>query len=570
MISLKERLKSILIQNKLLTSEQLEQALAMQKEKGVRLSEILVSAGFVQETALMSAVSSGIGLPVIDLKRLRINKEVMGLIPKEVGKHYLILPLSKIGDTLTLAMANPLDVLAIEHVESLTGYKINPVISSSRDILQALELNLEAVSEDGEMDKLVQEISSGPLEFVNEEKEISLSEQELSLISKQAPVIRVTDAILMEAVRQRASDVLVEPFDKKLRVRLRVDGILQEISAPPSGMHASIISRLKVMSELNIAEHRLPQDGRFSRKVEGREVDFRISVIPTSFGEKAALRVLDTSQATLDIDKLGFSEYCISLLKKAASMPHGMILVCGPTGSGKTTTLYSMLKFVGKPDRNLVTVEDPVEYQLIGVNQVTVHPEIGLTFASALRSILRQDPDVIMIGEIRDFETVDMSIKSALTGHLVLSTLHSTTAAGAIARLVNMGVEPYLINSSLICTVSQRLVRRICPHCREQYVMSRETAEGLKIKPDGELRFFRGKGCQVCSKTGYSGRISIAEVLMLTPGIKNLIFNMAQEHVIKKQAVEEGMQTLRQQGMRLAGEGVTTVEEVFRVTAADE
>jgi len=536
----------------------------------VRLSEILVSAGFVQETALMSAVSSGIGLPVIDLKRLKVNKEVIGLIPKEVGKHYLILPLSKIGDTLTLAMANPLDVLAIEHVESLTGYKINPVISSSRDILQALELNPEAGSEDGEMDKLVQEISSGPLEFVNEEKEISLSEQELSLISKQAPVIRVTDAILMEAVRQRASDVLVEPFDKKLRVRLRVDGILQEISAPPSGMHASIISRLKVMSELNIAEHRLPQDGRFSRKIEGREVDFRISVIPTSFGEKAALRVLDTSQATLDIDKLGFSEYCVCLLKKAASVPHGMILVCGPTGSGKTTTLYSMLKFVGKPDRNLVTVEDPVEYQLIGVNQVTVHPEIGLTFASALRSILRQDPDVIMIGEIRDFETVDMSIKSALTGHLVLSTLHSTTAAGAIARLVNMGVEPYLINSSLICTVSQRLVRRICPHCREQYVMSRETAEGLKIKPDGELRFFRGKGCQACSKTGYSGRISIAEVLMLTPGIKNLIFNMAQEHVIKKQAVEEGMQTLRQQGMRLAGEGVTTVEEVFRVTAADE
>ncbi|MDD3983827.1 MAG: ATPase, T2SS/T4P/T4SS family, partial [Candidatus Omnitrophica bacterium] len=418
MISLKERLKSILIQNKLLTSEQLEQALAMQKEKGVRLSEILVSAGFVQETALMSAVSSGIGLPVIDLKRLKVNKEVIGLIPKEVGKHYLILPLSKIGDTLTLAMANPLDVLAIEHVESLTGYKINPVISSSRDILQALELNPEAGSEDGEMDKLVQEISSGPLEFVNEEKGISLSEQELSLISKQAPVIRVTDAILMEAVRQRASDVLVEPFDKKLRVRLRVDGILQEISAPPSGMHAPIISRLKVMSELNIAEHRLPQDGRFSRKIEGREVDFRISVIPTSFGEKAALRVLDTSQATLDIDKLGFSEYCVSLLKKAACVPHGMILVCGPTGSGKTTTLYSMLKFVGKPDRNLVTVEDPVEYQLIGVNQVTVHPEIGLTFASALRSILRQDPDVIMIGEIRDFETVDMSIKSALTGHL--------------------------------------------------------------------------------------------------------------------------------------------------------
>lgn len=570
MISLKERLKSILIQNKLLTPEQLEQALTMQKEKGARLSEILVSAGFVQETSLMSAVSSGMGLPVIDLKRMKVDKEVAGLIPREVGRHYLILPLSRIGDTLTLAMANPLDILAIEHVESLTGYRINPVISSARDILQILELNPEAAAEDGEMDKLVQEISSGPLEFVNEEQEISLSEQELSLISKQAPVIRVTDAILMEAVRQRSSDVLVEPFDKKLRVRLRVDGVLQEISAPPPGMHSSIISRLKVMSELNIAEHRLPQDGRFSRKIEGREVDFRISVIPTSFGEKAALRVLDTSQAMLDIDRLGFSENCVSLLKKSASMPHGMILVCGPTGSGKTTTLYSLLKFVGSPDKNLVTVEDPVEYQLAGINQVTVHPEIGLTFASALRSILRQDPDIIMIGEIRDFETVDMSIKSALTGHLVLSTLHSTTAAGAIARLVNMGVEPYLINSSLICTVSQRLVRRICRHCREEYVMSRDAADGLRLPAAGGLKFFRGRGCPECSRTGYSGRISIAEVLMLTPGIKNLIFSMAQEHVIKKLAVEEGMQTLRAQGMDLARGGITTVEEVFRVTAADD
>jgi len=570
MISLKERLKSILIQNKLLTCEQLEQALALQREKGERLSEILVSSGFVQETALMSAVSSGMGLPVIDLKRLKIDKEVAGLIPKEVGKHYLIVPLSRIGDTLTLAMANPLDVLAIEHVESLTGYRINPVISSARDILQILEMNLEEAADDGEMDKLVKEISSGPLEFLNEEREISLSEQELSLISKQAPVIRVTDAVLMEAVRQRASDILVEPFDKKLRVRLRVDGVLQEINAPPPSMHASIISRLKVMSELNIAEHRLPQDGRFNRKIDGRDVDFRISVIPTSFGEKAALRVLDTSQAMLDIDKLGLSGYCVSVLKKAASLPHGMILVCGPTGSGKTTTLYSLLKYVGSPERNLVTVEDPVEYQLSGINQVTVHPEIGLTFASALRSILRQDPDVIMIGEIRDFETVDMSIKSALTGHLVLSTLHTTTASGAIARLVNMGVEPYLINASLICTVAQRLVRKICPHCREPYILGKDTAAGLKLSPNEELQLFRGKGCQACSNTGYSGRISIAEVLLLSQGIKSLVFNMAQEHVIKKQAVSEGMQTLREQGMALAREGITTIEEVFRVTVSDD
>jgi len=326
------------------------------------------------------------------------------------------------------------------------------------------------------------------------------------------------------------------------------------------------------MSDLNIAEHRLPQDGRFKLKLSGREVDFRVSILPSSFGEKVALRILDKSQATLNIEKLGFSPYIITTLEKVAKLPHGMILICGPTGSGKTTTLYSIMKFVDSPDKNIVTVEDPVEYQLEGINQVTARPDIGLTFASALRSILRQDPNVIMIGEIRDFETVDIAIKSALTGHLVISTLHTTTAAGAIVRLVNMGVEPYLINSSLVCVIAQRLVRKICSYCKEEYNVKKEILDSLKVHLDGvkDPKFFRGKGCTHCFNMGYSGRTGIAEVLLLSSSVRGLILARAQEHIIKEQAHKEGMHTLREDGLAQVFKGLTTIEEVLRVTAPDE
>jgi type IV pilus assembly protein PilB len=336
-------------------------------------------------------------------------------------------------------------------------------------------------------------------------------------------------------------------------------------------MHPSIVSRIKVISDLNIAEHRLPQDGRFKTKMADKEIDFRVSILPSSFGEKVAIRILDKSQATLDIEKLGFSLDAVSKLEKVSALPHGMMLVCGPTGSGKTTTLYSILKFVDSPEKNIVTVEDPVEYQLEGINQVTARPEIGLTFASSLRSILRQDPNVIMIGEIRDFETVDIAIKSALTGHLVLSTLHTTTAPGAIVRLINMGVEPYLINAALVCVVAQRLVRKICPFCKEELNIKKEILESLNLNLNGLKKpvFFHGKGCQSCFNLGYSGRLGIAEVLLLSSTVRELILARAQEHLIKQQARKEGMRTLREEGMQQVFQGITTLEEVLRITTED-
>lgn len=571
MVALKERLIEILIGNKLITQDQLNQALEVQKKKGGRLSEIIVALEFIKESDLISALSQGLGFPLIDLKRFKIDHEIVKIIPVDIAVHYQIIPISKIGDTIIVAMADPLNIFAIDHVEALTGYKINPIISSSTDILQAIESYYPDVT-GGVIDDLVKEISASAIELIKEEKEVVPSDQELDRIGRQAPVIKVTNVILEEGVKKRSSDILIEPFDKKLRLRFRIDGVLQEQPAPPKNMHPLIVSRIKVMSDLDIAEHRLPQDGRFKAKIQGKEVDFRVSILPSSFGEKVALRILDKSTAMLDIEKLGFSQDTIAKLKQVTRLPHGMILVCGPTGSGKTTTLYSILKFVDSPEKNIVTVEDPVEYQLEGINQVTVRPEIGLTFACALRSILRQDPNVIMIGEIRDFETVDIAIKSALTGHLVLSTLHTTTSSGAIARLINMGVDPYLINSSLICVVAQRLVRKICSHCKDEYAIKKEIIDSLKLNIDRVKipKFFRGKGCSHCFNLGYSGRIGIAEILLLSPSIRELILNRAQEHIIKQEAHKEGMRTLREEGIEAALKGFTTLEEVLRVTAADE
>jgi len=571
MVSLKDRLTEILINNKIITQEQLDQALLVQKEKGGRLSDIIVALKFIKEHELVSTLSEGLGLPLMDLKRFKIDPEVVKIIPVNIARHYQMIPLSKIGDTITLATADPLNIFAIDHVSYLTGYKINPIISSSQDISQTIDL-VYPDSTKGVIDDLVKEMSASSIELIREERELLPSDQELDAISRQAPVIQVTNMILEEAVRKKASDILIEPFSKKLRLRYRVDGILHEQKAPSKSVHASIVSRIKVMSDLNIAEHRLPQDGRFKIKISGKEVDFRVSILPSSFGEKVAIRILDKSQATLNLEKLGFNKNVISTLTKVSKLPHGMMLICGPTGSGKTTTLYSILKLVDSPDKNIVTVEDPVEFQLEGINQVTARPEIGLTFAASLRSILRQDPNVIMIGEIRDYETVDIAIKSALTGHLVLSTLHTTTAPGAVVRLVNMGVEPYLINSSLVCVVSQRLVRKICPYCKEEYAIKKEVIESLKlnIEKAKEVRFFRGKGCKNCFNMGYMGRTGIAEVLLLSTAVRELILSRAQEHLIKQKAREEGMVTLREDGLMQVFSGVTTLEEILRVTAPDE
>lgn len=568
MVSLKERLTEILINNKLLTQEQLKVALEVQAKKGGRLSDIIVELKFIKEEDLISTLSQSLGFPLIDLKRFKIDVEVARIIPVEIARHYQIIPLSKIGDSITLAMADPLNIFAIDHVKSLTGYKINPILASVHDIPQAIDSVFPDKTR-GAIDDLVKEITVASIEFIKEEKEILPSDQELNRISQEAPVIKVTNMILGEGVKKKSSDILIEPWDKKIRLRFRIDGVLLNQAPPPWEMRNSIVSRIKVMSDLNIAEHRLPQDGRFKANILGREIDFRVSILPSSFGEKVALRILDKSQATLDVNKLGFSEDAILKLKKLAKLPHGMILVCGPTGSGKTTTLYSILKFIDDPNKNIVTVEDPIEYQLEGINQVTVKPEIGLTFANALRSILRQDPNVIMIGEIRDFDTVDIAIKSALTGHLVLSTLHTTTSAGAIVRLVNMGVEPYLIDSSLVCVLGQRLLRKLCVHCKEKYILKKEVAKSLRLN-FAEAEFFKPKGCADCFNTGHSGRIAICEVLVLSLKLRELILTNSQEHLIKRQARLEGMKTLREEGIDLALKGLTSLEEVLRVTVADE
>ncbi|MFH0826650.1 MAG: ATPase, T2SS/T4P/T4SS family [Candidatus Omnitrophota bacterium] len=571
MISLKERLKEILINKKLLTQEQLDKALEVQRQKGGKLSDIIIGLKFIKESELISSLSEGLGLPLIDLKRFKIDSDVAKIISNDIARQYQVMPIAKMGDVVTLAMADPLNIFAIDAVSSLTGYRINPIISSAQDIAGAIELAYPDATK-GVIDDLVKEISASSIELIREEKEVLPSDQELTRSSLEAPVIQVTNMILEESVKKKASDVLFEPMDKKLRVRFRVDGVLQEEKSPPKTMHLSIVSRIKVMSDLDIAEHRLPQDGRFKVKISGKEVDFRVSILPSSFGEKVALRILDKTQAMLDIDRLGFTAEVVEKLKKIARLPHGMMLVCGPTGSGKTTTMYAILKFVDTPDKNIVTVEDPVEYQLEGINQVTSRPDIGLTFASALRSILRQDPNVIMIGEIRDYETVDIAIKSALTGHFVISTLHTTTAPGAIARLINMGVEPYLINSSLVCVVSQRLVRKICSYCKEKYTLKEEVIQGLRSNVDKNKKweFYHGKGCEHCFNLGYSGRTVLAEVLLLSTPVRELILNRAQEHLLKDQARKEGMRTLRENGLEEASKGITSIEEVLRVTAPDE
>ncbi len=390
---------------------------------------------------------------------------------------------------------------------------------------------------------------------------------------EEEPVVKFTDFLLMEGIRRRSSDIFIEPEDKNLRVRYRIDGLLQEGALTDKAMHAGVVSRIKVMSKLDIAEHRIPQDGRFKIKVQEREVDFRVSVLPTYFGEKVVLRILDKNQAMLDIDKLGFEPAPLEALKKAAKHPHGMILVCGPTGAGKTTTLYSVLKMIDEPAINIVTVEDPVEFQLHGINQVSVRTEVDLTFAAALKSILRQDPDVIMVGEIRDSETADIAIKAALTGHLVLSTLHATTAAGAVTRFLNMGIEPFLITSSVLLAGSQRLVRKVCAQCKESYVPSKELIEQLGIRDKDvkteKLLFWRGKGCDACGQRGYAGRSILLEAMPLSVRIKEMILKGAQEYELKEQACREGMLTLRDNGIAKVIQGVTTPEEVMRVTVRD-
>ena len=570
-IGLKEKLTTILIDKKLIKQEDLEKALSVQREKGGSLSDMLVDMGYISRNDLMVVISNELGIPPINLSRYKIDPNVIKLISKKAAKSYRIMPISKIGNTLVVAMADPLNIFTIDDIRTLTGFNLSPVITTEKDIKEALSLYYDE-SANIAIDKIIDDMhTGGDIRLLDDSSSDSQGSAETLRMTQDAPVVKITNLLLSEAVNLRASDILIEPMGDALRVRYRVDGILQEGRRPPKILHSAIVSRLKVMSDLNIAERRLPQDGRFKVKLHSRDVDFRISVLPSSMGEKVALRILDKSQAMLDLDKLGFDQGSLEEIRKAAARPHGMILVCGPTGCGKTTTLYSIMQNVNSPEKNIVTVEDPVEYLIDGINQVTARPEIGLTFANALRSILRQDPNIIMIGEIRDFETVDIAIKAALTGHLVLSTLHTTTATGSVIRLVNMGVEPFLITSSLVLVAAQRLVRKICSNCKEIHEMDKETALALGMKPESnKVVFYKGKGCDVCLNTGYKGRVGLLEVLNLSPKIKSLILENAQEYQLREEARREGMKTLRENGMRLVLQGLTTVDEILRVTVGDQ
>ncbi|MBU4375899.1 MAG: Flp pilus assembly complex ATPase component TadA [Candidatus Omnitrophica bacterium] len=570
-LSLKERLNKILLEKGLITAEKLKEAIGMQREKGGKLSDILINNGLIDRKDLMVVLSEELGIPPINLSRYKIDPSLIQLVPRKFAYRYKMLPISRMGNLLTVAMADPLNIFAVDEIKTLTGFQIGILITTDKDMDEAIdqyygESAHEAIEEIMEgMDKV------GRIEMVEEGAETKKADStDLVRMTQETPVVAITNLLLSEAVKMRASDILIEPMERVLRVRYRVDGMLKEAKNPPRSMHEAIVSRLKVMSNLNISERRLPQDGRFKIRIQNREVDFRISVLPSSEGEKAAMRILDKSQAMLDVNKLGFEDAPLNDLKREAERPHGMILVCGPTGCGKTTTLYSILKNIDSPEKNIVTVEDPVEYDLYGINQVSIRPEIGLTFAKSLRSILRQDPDVIMVGEIRDFDTADIAIKSALTGHLVLSTLHTTTAPGAVIRLVNMGVEPFLITSSVVLVGAQRLARKICPNCKEEYKIDKAAIERCNIQVSGEPLFYRGKGCKNCINTGYKGRVGLMETLVLTPKIKTLIANRAQEYQIKEAARQEGMVTLRENGLKKVLAGITTWEEVIRLTTGDQ
>ena len=455
----------------------------------------------------------------------------------------------------------------------MTGLRVYPIATQLKDIEKAVAICFTEDA-DSAFEQIMKDISDTEEMELISEADKQMDKERVENLIQDAPTIRLTDAIIKQAILAKASDIFIEPLEKALRIRYRIDGIIREVDRMSRNLHFPVVSRIKIMSSLDIAEHRLPQDGRFKIVTDRKqEVDFRVSVLPAALGEKVVLRVLDKNVAMLDLTNLGFNAKALQLLKDCSLKPHGMILACGPTGSGKTTTLYSILKFIDSPEKNIVTVEDPVEYQMKGINQVNVRPQVNLTFASSLRSILRQDPDVIMIGEIRDFETLDVAVKAALTGHLVLSSLHTTTAAGSVVRMVNMGIEPFLICSSVLAIVAQRLLRRLCDKCKEAYDLPDYLRKKLTLKNyhfDSKSQFYRAKGCKHCFDLGYKGRVGITEIMVLTPTLKKLILDNGGEYKIKEAARKEGMTTMRAAAIYKAAAGLTPIEEVLRVTASDE
>ncbi len=596
-----ERLGEILIKRNYITPDQLKKALDEQKLKGGRLESTLVKLGYIKEDELLSFLSAQYRVPSVKISKMEINPTVIKLVPSSISKKYFIMPINRVGPKLTLAMADPSNIVVIDEIKFMTGFNVEPVVASETEIIDAIKkyyggggnvAGMGSVSfQAGDYD--LEEGKSNPLDGIALDDDVvdvddfdklvhgAVDNVEVveggpnpleESIDMEGPIIKIVNGILIKAIKLGASDIHFEPYERMFRVRYRIDGVLRRDMVLPIQIKNAMTSRLKIMARLDIAEKRLPQDGRIKLKLgKSREMDFRVSTIPTLFGEKVVLRLLDKSALQLDMTKLGFEESSLADLQGAIHKPVGMILVTGPTGSGKTTTLYSALSELNKESENIMTAEDPIEYNFMGINQVQMHEEIGLTFASALRSFLRQDPDIIMVGEIRDFETAQIGVQAALTGHLVLSTVHTNDAPGTITRLIDMGIEPFLISSAVILILAQRLIRKICMDCREPIKVHPQLLIDLGIPPDEVKSFpvYKGKGCPICNSTGYKGRVGLYEVMPMKEEVKELVLSRASTTEIKKEAMRLGMKTLRQSGIMKIKDGVTTIEEVLRSTIED-
>ncbi len=570
-----ERIADALVEDGLLSAGQIGELLEQQKKEGARLIKLIVDKSYVSEQDLAVSMGRVLNVLPINLARVSIPPEIVELLPRDTAHNYKVVPVSRLENRLFLAMADPLNVLAIDDVKRITKLEISPLIASEKAIVD--KLNAFDAAKSGSMEDIIQDAQkqneadaeADSIEAVKEGME-EVNLDQLAASSGEAPVIKLANLIIIQAIKDRASDIHLEPFEKNMRLRYRVDGVLMDATPPPKHMQLALASRFKIMSSLDIAERRLPQDGRMRVRVSGKDFDLRVSVMPTVHGEKVVLRVLDKTNLSASIDKLGLDPETFKRFKGAIDAPHGLILVTGPTGSGKTTTLYSALNELNNPIYNIITVEDPVEFQIPGINQVPTKKEIGLTFANALRSILRQDPDIIMIGEIRDTETAEIAIEAALTGHQVLSTMHCNDAPGAIARLDDMGIAPFLISSSVILSCAQRLMRRICSHCREPVTYPPKMFEDLGIDPAtfSGVQLYRGRGCDRCKNSGYAGRMAIIEAMTITDQIRKLVIARANTRELGKVAISQGMRTLRMVGLDRAREGVSTLEQVLLITSA--
>ena len=563
-----DRLGDLLMKEGLITKDQLEKALQEQKANGTRLGYNLVKLGFIQETEITKMLARQFRMPAVDLSRFEVDPKIVKMIPADIALKHLVLPLKKEGRTLTVAMADPTNLGVIDDLKFVTRYDIFPVIAGEYTLRMAIEKYYEQV--DAQLDSLLKEMGeeseSEELELVQEQEE---AEQAGAAMADDAPVVKLINAILTDAVKRGASDIHVEPFEHEIRVRYRIDGALSEVMKPPIKLKAALTSRIKIMAALNIAERRVPQDGRIRLKMGKRVIDFRVSTLPVLFGEKIVMRILDKGNLTLDLSKFGFEPKAEADLMKAILNPYGMVLVTGPTGSGKTTTLYSALSRVNTIEVNIMTAEDPVEYNLMGINQVAVRNEIGMTFAAALKAFLRQDPNIIMVGEIRDIETGSIAIKAALTGHLVLSTLHTNDAPSTITRMIDMGIEPFNVSSAVNLIVAQRLVRRICKDCKAEtkYSLDELKVLGTTEKEWEGVTFYKGKGCETCAGSGYKGRAGLYEVMAFSQELRRMILRGASTNELQQQAVKDGMLTLRMDGIVKIKKGVTTLEEVVKETA---